>query len=269
MWATTDRGGGAVQEAVKQVGKLTLRSCHTVQEFQAALRLQKEIWNFSDIELVPVRLFVVGEKIGGHVLGAYDGDRMVGFAYGLPGYRDGRAYLHSHMLGVSADYRDTGVGASLKWFQRDIALQQGFELIEWTFDPLEIKNAFLNLEKLGAIARRYNLNQYGITSSPLQGGLPSDRLVAEWWLRSNRVESVLREGRRPEIKVDRSIEVPGEIYSWKADPTQRERALEVQSRNREELLGAFGAGLACLGYERDASGIGKFLVGRWDEEWDL
>ena len=72
--------------------------------------------------------------------------------------------------------------------QREDALARGFELMEWTFDPLEIKNAYLNIERLGAIARRYNVNQYGITSSPLQGGLPTDRLVAEWWLKSKRVE---------------------------------------------------------------------------------
>ena len=85
-------------------------------------------------------------------------------------------------------------------FQREDALARGFELIEWTFDPLEIKNAYLNIEKLGAIARRYTVNQYGITSSPLQGGLPTDRLVAEWWLKSKRVESLLQTGTKPRVR---------------------------------------------------------------------
>ncbi len=255
-----------MRQAVKKVGNLILRSCHTVEEFQAALRLQKEVWNFTDIELVPVRLFVVGEKIGGHVLGAFDGDKMVGFAYGLPGYRAGHSYIHSHMLGVAAEYRNTGVGASLKWFQREIALQQGFELIEWTFDPLEIKNSFLNLEKLGAISRRYNVNQYGITSSPLQGGLPSDRLVAEWWIKSRRVEATMRTGHHPKINPELSISVPAEIYSWKADPANRARAREVQEKSREAFQQAFADGLAVLGYERDAQGNGKFLIGQWDEQ---
>lgn len=256
-----------MQEAVKNVGNLKLRACHTVEEFRLALKLQKDVWNFSDIELVPVRLFVVGEKIGGHVLGAFDGDRMVGFAYGLPGYRAGRSYLHSHMLAVIPEYRNTGVGASLKWYQREIALQQGFELIEWTFDPLEIKNAFLNLEKLGAISRRYNINQYGITSSPLQGGLPSDRLVAEWWLRSKRVQTVFQTHQHPPITPEITVEVPGEIYQWKADPTQRERALETQTRNRNTFLDALGKGMSCLGYERDQYGNGRFLLGYWDENF--
>ena len=83
--------------------------------------------------------------------------------------------------------------------QREEALARGIELIEWTFDPLEIKNAYLNIEKLGAIVRRYNINQYGITSSPLQGGLPSDRLIAEWWLKSKRVETLLATGKNPPI----------------------------------------------------------------------
>src|SRR5208282_17563 len=99
----------------------------------------------------------------------------------------------------------------MKLYQREDALARGFELMEWTFDPLEIKNAYLNIEKLGAIARRYNVNQYGITSSPLQGALPSDRLVAEWWMKSRRVEKVLAEGHRPAFQADVRIDVPAEI----------------------------------------------------------
>src|SRR5512133_3317936 len=136
---------------------------------RACLALQKEVWNFTDIELVPLRMFVVAQKIGGQVIGAFDGNEMVSFALAIPGARNGHSYLHSHMLAVRADHRNAGLGRRMKFFQREDALGRGFELIEWTFDPLEIKNSYLNLEKLGAIARRYNVNQYGITSSPLQG----------------------------------------------------------------------------------------------------
>jgi predicted GNAT superfamily acetyltransferase len=251
----------------KQFGKLELRSCHTVGEFRQALQLQKDVWNWTDIELVPVRLFVVGEKIGGHVLGAFAANDMVGFAYGIPGVRGKHSYLHSHMLGVREDYRNTGLGKALKLFQRDIALLQGFELIEWTFDPLEIKNSYLNIEKLGAIARRYTVNQYGITTSPLQGGLPTDRLIAEWWLKSKRVQSVLDSGRHPAIAVAETIDVPKEIYQWKANPETKSKAAEVQSRNRERFQSAFGSGLSVLGHERDAEGNGRFLLGRWDEDY--
>ena len=248
----------------KQFGKFLLRTCHAVEDMRTVLSLQRTVWNFSDEELVPVRLFVVGEKIGGHVLGAFDGEQMVGFAYGLPGYRNGHSYVHSHMLGVLEAHRNTGIGRALKLFQRDIALKQGFELIEWTFDPLEIKNAYLNIEKLGAITRRYTLNQYGITTSPLQAGLPTDRLYAEWWLNSKRVTTLLQNGHTPKLAAETKIDVPSEIYSWKAakDP----RASEVQSRNRELFQQYFKSGLSVIGYERDAAGNGSFLLGHWDEK---
>jgi predicted GNAT superfamily acetyltransferase len=248
---------------------------------QMCVELQKEVWGFSDIELVPLRLFVVADKIGGQVIGAFDGRDLVGFAMSIPGIRkvelpplkpkDGlngapfTSYLHSHMLAVREGYRDKGLGRAIKLFQREDALASGIELIEWTFDPLEIKNAYLNLEKLGAIARRYNVNQYGITTSPLQGGLPTDRLVAEWWLKSKRVETTLRTGAHPAIKVELSLNIPAHVYEWKKSPETRGKALEVQTRAREQLMKAFGEGLACLGYERDGRGNGKFLVGKWED----
>ncbi len=126
-------------------------------------------------------------------------------------------------------------------------MSEGYELIEWTFDPLEIKNAYFNLEKLGAVMRRYVVNHYGIMSSPLQGGLPSDRLVAEWWLRSARVEETLGCGNRPEIAVAESVEIPAEIYEWKAQAETRTRAAEVQRRTRELLQRHFGSGLSVVG----------------------
>jgi len=171
------------------------------------------------------------------------------------------------MLGVREDYRNSGLGRRIKMFQREEGLARGFELIEWTFDPLEIKNAWLNIAKLGAIARRYTINQYGITSSPLQGGLPTDRLIAEWWLKSRRVETLMRTGVVPEGNVTQRISVPAMIYEWKSTPATRSRALDVLETNREQFLKAFGDGLAVVGYERDDEGNGKFLLGAWDERW--
>jgi predicted GNAT superfamily acetyltransferase len=246
---------------------IALRSCHAIEEFRACVALQKEVWNFSDAELVPLRMFVVSDKVGGQVMGAFDGNEMVGFALSVPGTRTGHVYLHSHMLAVRKDYRNGGLGRRLKLMQREDALARGIELIEWTFDPLEIKNAYLNIERLGAIARRYNINQYGITSSPLQGGLPSDRLIAEWWLKSKRVETLLTAGKRPPVIGESSIEVPAQIYDWKAAPETRAKAQQVQEHNREQFLQAFSQELAVLGYERDAEGNGKFLLGYWNEKW--
>ena len=243
---------------------IVIRLCHDLEEMRACVALQKEVWNFSDADLIPLRMFVVAEKIGGQIIAAFDGREAVGFGLSIPGYRDSRSYLHSHMLAVRQNYRNAGVGRRIKLFQREDALSRDFELIEWTFDPLEIKNAYLNIERLGAIARRYNINQYGITSSPLQGGLPTDRLVAEWWLKSKRVESILQ-GREAPFEPVKSISIPAQVYEWKAKPTTRQKAKEIQDRNRDEFLQAFAGGLAVLGYERDDHGNGKFLLGRCDE----
>lgn len=250
-----------------KIGDVAIRKCHELADMHACVALQKEVWGFTDIELVPLRLFVVADKIGGQVMGAFEGNELVGFAFAIPGHRNGHPFLYSHMLAVRKDHRNSGLGRRLKLFQRDDAIARGFELMEWTFDPLEIKNAYLNIEKLGAIARRYNVNQYGITSSPLQGGLPTDRLVAEWWLKSERVASVLSTGQIPEIKTETTISVPPQIYEWKASPATRAQAQQVQDENRPQFLNAFSQGFSVLGYERDSSGGGKFLIGQWAETW--
>jgi predicted GNAT superfamily acetyltransferase len=255
----------------KMPGAVTIRKCEAIGEMQACFALQKEVWKFSDAELIPVRIFVVAAKIGGQVVGAFAGTddkkELIGFALALPGMRNGHCYLHSQMLAVRQQYRNGGLGRRMKLYQRDDALARGIELMEWTFDPLEIKNAYLNIEKLGAIARRYSVNQYGLTSSPLQGGLPSDRLVAEWWMKSKRVEAVLAEAPRAKFECRARIDVLAEIYAWKASAETRAQALAVQARNRDVFQRAFAEGLSVLGYERDEHGNGRFLLGGWDEAW--
>jgi predicted GNAT superfamily acetyltransferase len=247
--------------------RVQLRSCSTLEEFTACLDLQREVWGFSDLELVPLRVFSLAAKIGGQVIGAWDGDTIVGFALSVPGTHRRYPYLHSHMLGVKEGYRNTGLGRRIKLFQREDAIARAVDLIEWTFDPLEIKNAYFNIERLGAIARRYNLNQYGITTSPLQGFLPTDRLVAEWWLKSKRVESLVSSGHLPGFQPELQISVPAEIYVWKAKAQTRPKAAEVQTRNRALFLDAFSKGLSCLTYGRGEDGRGVFMLGRWDEDW--
>jgi len=249
------------------IQEIAIRRCDTLDEFEACVQLQREVWNFSDADLVPARLFVVANSIGGQVIGAFEGDQMVGFAMAIPGSRRGHSYLHSHMLAVKESHRNLGLGRRLKLFQCEDALFQGFELIEWTFDPLEIKNSFLNLEKLGAIARRYHVNHYGITSSALQGGMPTDRLIAEWWLKSKRVLTLLETGSRPAYQVGARVAVPADIYRWRASEHERPKALEVLKRNRDYFLKLFAGGLSALGYDRDAKGNGEFLLGKWEEEW--
>lgn len=228
-----------------------------------AVRLQKEIWGFQDVELLPVRLFVVATKVGGQVFGAFHGTRMVGFLLAIPGVKPGGAsYLHSHMMGVVSEYRDQRVGRMLKLRQREDALERGISLVEWTFDPLELKNAFFNIERLGAVVRRYVLNQYGTTSSHLHGGLPTDRCIAEWHLRSKRVETFL-EGQRPPSDVTERIEVPNDIgYLRRADPV---RAREIQRRISDSLLDYFTRDLAVVGFERGADSS-SYLLGPWHSD---
>jgi len=256
-----------VSSAPAAPDQIVIRKCDGLDELNACVALQKEVWNFDDLDLIPLRMFVVSQKIGGQVIGAFDGKELVGFTFSIPGSRAGHAYLHSHMLAVRDSFRNHGLGRRLKLAQRNDAIEHGFALLEWTFDPLEIKNAHLNLSRLGAIARRYSVNHYGHSSSPLQGGLPTDRLVAEWWLKSKRVVNLLEKKQPPQFAVERKIQVPSQIYDWKSSPADRHKAAEVQKRNREQLSSAFSQGLVALGYERDSSDNGTFLLGQWDEDW--
>lgn len=235
-------------------------------DFESCVEVQLAVWGYSDGDLIPKRVFIVAQRIGGQVLGAYDGNKLVGFAMAFPGYRDGKPYLHSHMLAVLAKYRNAGLGRRLKLAQRDDALARGIDRMEWTFDPLEIKNAHLNIARLGAIARLYMRNIYGPSTSPLQGGLPTDRLVVEWWLRSERVRQALGEETAEQAtaadEVVERIDVPCIIHDWKRDPQRRTLAESLQTRNRLILESAFARGLAIIGYERSANGDGFFLLGR-------
>jgi predicted GNAT superfamily acetyltransferase len=257
------------QRAAKVMSTSPQSSIHiqpltTLEHFERCVVLQIEVWGYSDGDVIPRRVFVVAQRIGGQVIGAFDGDTLVGFAMSLPGYRDGKPYLHSHMLAVLPQYRNVGIGRRLKVAQRDDAIARGFDLMEWTFDPLEIRNAHLNIARLGVIVRRYQPDFYGPSSSPLQGGLPTDRLYAEWWLRSDRVAGMLR-GEAPPNEIIERVTVPHTIYQWKQDAQQRSLAQALQSSNREALESAFHRGLAVIGYEVDAQSNGTFLLGPWKQ----
>lgn len=241
---------------------MLIRKCSGMNEFTACVALQKEVWKFEDAELVPDGMFVVADHVGGQVIGAFDAGTLVGYVLAVPGVHEQRPYLHSHMLAVRQTHRNTGVGRALKLAQRADALQRGFDLIEWTFDPLEIKNAWLNIARLGAVIRQYHLNFYGETSSILHEGLPTDRLVVEWWIKSKRVVDLLEHGTAPVFETVKAISVPADIYRWRAAAADLPKAAAVQSRNREEFQRAFSQGLVVVGYELDQEGNGRFLLGR-------
>lgn len=228
--------------------EIEIRQLFDRGEFEEAVQLQKTIWGFAEIELLPVRLFVVAGKVGGHCFGAFDGGRMIGFCLAIVGMKPGgKVYLHSHMLGVLPEYHNCGAGRRMKLAQREEALARGIELIEWTFDPLEIKNAYFNMERLGAVVRRYVDNQYGTTTSRLHGGLPTDRCIAEWRLDSPRVRAILGGGAWPRNVTD-TIAVPAGIDELRrSDPR---RAREIQQGIGESFHRAFDLGLEVNGFER-------------------
>ena len=241
---------------------IQVRSLTEHDQFREAVSLQQEIWGFEDFELLPVRLFVVATKVGGQAFGAYGGGRMVGFCLSIPGLKAGGGYyLHSHMLGVVNEYRNSGVGRMLKLAQRDDALRRGIELIEWTFDPLEIKNAYFNMERLGAIVRRFVPNQYGMTTSHLHAGLPTDRLVAEWWVGSERVNATIDGGPFQRPLPEARVAVPANIAQLRAD--HLERARKIQAGIGEQFQEYFRRGLAVIGFERTAE-AGVYLIGKWE-----
>ena len=158
-----------------------IRELRTLEEFQRCVDIQKEVWGFDDpFDVVPLPLLVVSERNDGIVLGGFAGKEMVGFVYSLPGFHQGRKVQWSHMLAVIPPYRNSDIGYQLKMAQYQMAQKNGYELIEWTFDPLESRNAHFNLKKLGCIAKEYEVNIYGETSSPLHQGTPTDRFVAHW-----------------------------------------------------------------------------------------
>ncbi len=243
---------------------IEVRPLSDVGEFREVVRLQREIWGFSEVDALPVRLFVVCRKIGGQVFGAFDGGRMIGFCVSLPALHHGASggiYLHSNMLGVTDGYRNAGVGRILKLAQRDDALGRGIPEIEWTFDPLEIKNAYFNMERLGAVVRRYVLNFYGVTSSALHGGLPTDRCICEWHLDSPRVRAILEGQPAPRPAGLARVEVPEGLDALRKEDPRAAR--EIQARVSAQFQEHLRNGLAVTGVERTGS-AGVYLFTQWE-----
>jgi predicted GNAT superfamily acetyltransferase len=165
------------------------------------------------------------------------------------------------MAGVLPEYRNRKIGRMLKIEQREMALAAGIRLVEWTFDPLEIRNAWFNIERLGAVVRRYVLNQYGVTTSILHGGLPTDRCVAEWYLDSPRVLAVL-DGEAPQPReVEARISVPASIDDVRRDDPKLAR--DIQERISNQFLESTVRGFAVIGFERTPES-GTYLLGPWN-----
>lgn len=240
-------------------GPIAIRKVESFCEMDACIALQRAVWNFPDLELVPRRILVVSSMVGGQIFGAWDGNTLAGFAYAVVGIRNGRTYLHSHMLAVLPEYRNHGLGVRLKLAQREDAISRGIELMEWTFDPAQEKNAYLNIEKLGAIIRRYTPDFYGSSATPVDSGLPTDRMHAEWWLRSRRVENLLNGGKLPEYEIQETIPVTYTPAAADATLLASPAPLESRLHLRKKLQQAFARGLAVLRFT--PGGEARYLLG--------
>jgi len=176
---------------VTEASAIVIRDIDRLEELRAVEALQKEVWGCNDLDVVPLTMLVATREVGGVLIGAYDRSELAGFVYGFPGYEDGRATHHSHMLAVKPAYRNHYLGYKLKLAQREAVLAQGIERITWTFDPLQSLNAYFNFAKLGVVADTYKINFYGEATSSFLHQLGTDRLWVSWILNSERVRGRL------------------------------------------------------------------------------
>lgn len=234
-----------------------IRECTTIEEFDQCIELQKEAFGLPDLEISPRRHLIVSRQAGGWTLGAFVDGRMVGFVHHLAAVRpDNEIYGYSHMMAVAKDHQNKGVGARLKWAQRDKAISEGRRYIKWTWDPMQSRNAYFNINRLGVIVDTFADNFYGTdyNADPTQSidqrpGLQSDRLFGNWYLVSPRVEA-LSQGETFTIneKPVGAIAIPADWSTLIRNDVQEARS--VQQRVRTEFQNAFKEGLVCAAFER-------------------
>jgi predicted GNAT superfamily acetyltransferase len=242
---------------------IRIRKCTLLEDFHACVELQRRIWGEQDLEVEPATMFVVAAHTGGQVLGAFDHQRLVGYTLAVVGLRDRMPYLHSHMTGIDGDYRDRGIGRMLKLFQREEALSRGIRRVEWTFDPLEFRNAHFNLNRLGALCRQYLPNLYGFTTSPLHRGLPTDRLLVEWHLDSRKTVAAISDLRlESSLQAAVRIEVPASPDGIAGESA--EQTAKIQEQLRNEFTQWFAKGYAAVGFQ-SLPASRAYLLNPWSD----
>jgi predicted GNAT superfamily acetyltransferase len=239
--------------------QIEIRECETVEEFDRCVRLQRDVFGLPDLEISPRRHLVVSRQAGGWTLGAFTGEgKLAGFVHHLAGVRgEGEIFGYSHMMAVDREYQNQGVGARLKWAQRERALAEGRRFIKWTWDPMQARNAHFNLNRLGVVVRSYAENFYGTdygtdpANKDAAPGLDSDRLFAGWELTSSRVNKLANGGQvEAPADAEATIEIPSNWMSLVAEDSVSAR--KEQLRVRQEFQQAFAANLVCAGFERTA-----------------
>ena len=245
--------------SAEQSSDIEIREVTAIEEYNACVLLQREVFGLPDLEISPRRHLIVSHEAGGWTLGAFIEGKLVGFVLHLAAVHGDEIFGYSHMMAVAAEFQNHGIGARLKWAQRARALSEGRDFIKWTFEPTRARNAYFNLNRLGVVVREYAVNFYGTdyVTNPAEkaagvSGMDSDRVFASWELRSPRVEA-LATGAEYSLPAEpyRTIEIPAD-YSLllRSDPAAGKRE---QMRVREEFLKALGDGLVCRAFERDAA----------------
>jgi predicted GNAT superfamily acetyltransferase len=267
---------------------IQIQPIESIAQMKALEKLQQDVWGWDDLDTTPLMNFIILKELGGSLIGAFDGERIVGFAFGFVGWDDGRAGFHSHMLAVLPSYREHGIGLRLKLAQRTAALEKGFEHITWTFDPLQSTNAHLNFQKLGVVSSKYKVNFYGDqSSSPLHRCIGTDRLWVDWFLRSQRVagrvqgeqsqqtdlngmERLIQVGNdgqpvsRPIADLDNKpgvIEIPERIGLLQRENPNA--AVAWRERTRAAFVDAFAAGYVVVDFlriDRNGQRVGAYLL---------
>jgi len=243
--------------------EIILRECLTVEELADCVQLQRDVFALPEIEISPVRHFIVTKNAGGFTIGAYVNEELIGFVLSVPAFLRGEKAFYSHMTAVKSEFQSYGIGTKLKWAQREKSLAENVNFIKWTFQPVQARNAFFNLEKLGATMRHYEPNFYGTdySTSHEQGGklgLDSDRLFAEWHLTSEKVVKLSKGEKFEENdEIVRKIEVPN---NWNdLVKTDVQKAIDEQERIKNEFQTAFDEGLIARSFERSETNP-KYLL---------
>lgn len=237
--------------------EIEIREVTAIEEYNACVHLQREVFGLPDLEISPRRHLIVSHEAGGWTLGAFADGKLVGFVLHLAAARGAEIFGYSHMMAVKAEYQNYGIGARLKWAQRARALSEGRDFIKWTFEPTRARNAHFNLNRLGVVIRDYAVNFYGTdyVTNPAEkaagvSGIDSDRVFASWDLRSPRVTTLAAGAEYSLPEPERTIEIPADYSALlKFDPAAGKRE---QMRVREEFLSALGDGLVCRAFERKA-----------------
>jgi predicted GNAT superfamily acetyltransferase len=235
---------------------VTVREVNTVEEYDACIELQRAAFGLPDLEISPRRHLIVSRRAGGWTLGAFAEGKLIGFVHHLAAVKGSEIFGYSHMMAVDPAFQNHGVGAQLKWAQRERAVAEGRSFIKWTFEPMRARNAHFNLNRLGAIIREYAVNFYGTDygTSPAEKaagveGFDSDRLFASWELNSPRVKALAQRREYPLPEPVRSIEIPADFSALLRTnpPAAQTEVLRV----RDEFLEALKNGLVCRAFERD------------------